>query len=116
ADVKDDMSKKLVKDIEEQKIYNQAAELVQILEEEMELSQITFKLMSMLMDGQKVHGPDKIGIDKRRLEKMLENFKKNSRDRNKNSKYRGGRGGNRSRNSRSRDSRNRRDGGSQRRR
>lgn len=110
ADVKDDMAKKLLKDIENQKIYNQATDLIKLLEEEMELSQITFKLMSMLIDGQQVHGPDKIGIDKVRLEKMLENFKKNSRDKRKgSSNYRGGRrSGGRSRSGGSRDNRKRR--------
>lgn len=89
-DLKDDLNQKLLTQVENQKIYDKAPELVQALEEEMELSQIAFKLMSMIMDGQKVTGPEKIGLDANNIQRILEKFK---RDRNDRNNRRGGRGG-----------------------
>ncbi len=92
-DVKDDLNQKILTQIEKQKIHAKAPDLITILEEEMELSHIAFKLMSMLIDGQTVSGPEKIGLDAHNIQKVLDRFK---RDRNSGGKGRGGkRGGSR---------------------
>lgn len=64
---------KLVETIRRQSLSEESGQVLKALEEEMDLSQIAMKLISMLMTKQNVAGPDNIGIDVSRMEKILKN-------------------------------------------
>jgi ATP-dependent RNA helicase DeaD len=64
---------KLVETIRRQPLSDEAADVLKALEEEIDLSQISMKLISMLMTKQNVTGPDSIGIDVNRMEKIMKN-------------------------------------------
>lgn len=72
---------KLVETIRRQALNDQAGEVLKALEEEMDLAQVTLKIISMLMTQQSVSGPDNIGIDINRCEKILKNARESGRHR-----------------------------------
>lgn len=61
----------LLHEIQNQPISEEAGELFDALGEEIDLSQITYKLISFLLERQTVYGPDRIGISDERLKKIL---------------------------------------------
>lgn len=91
---------RLIQDIESQKIYEEAAEVFGALSEDMDQTQIAYKLISLLMKRTDVKGPQNIGVSKQRLDKIMSAMERNA------PKGRGG--GNRRRSSRNGSSRNRR--------
>ncbi len=93
SDVNKSRLKKLANDIENAKLNNDAVELLNILEENMDIAQITLKLISLLMDKNSIKGPDKIGFDKKTLNSMLKRLAEKEKNKG-NKRY--------SRNSRSR--------------
>jgi len=107
-EVKTKALNKILEDITNQNIDESVYDLVETLKEHFDLSTITYKLASLLLENSKVKGKDKIGKSKKDIAYLLERAKKspsNPRGRNRNSRSR-----NNSRNSRnrSRDSRNKR--------
>lgn len=82
-DVTNDLNKKLVAKIAEQKILQQAMDLSFVLEEKMELSQVVYKLLSIILEEQKISGPDKIGLDEKNVQKIMERFKNTKNEKNK---------------------------------
>lgn len=107
-EVKTKALNKMLEDITNQNIDESVYDLVETLKEHFDLSTITYKLASILLENSKIKGKDKIGKSKKDIAYLLERAKKspnNSRSRNRNSRSR-----NSSRNSRnrSRDSRNKR--------
>lgn len=77
SEAKKAQSAKFIEQIRRQPLQEDAADILKVLQEEMDLSQIAFKLISMLSVQQAVLGPDKIGLDVNRIESAL----KNQRDR-----------------------------------
>jgi len=107
-EVKTKALNKMLEDITNQNIDESVYDLVETLKEHFDLSTITYKLASILLENSKIKGKDKIGKSKKDIAYLLERAKKSSnnpRSRNRNSRSR-----NSSRNSRnrSRDSRNKR--------
>jgi len=97
ASVKDKAILALKDKIATQDIDEAVYELVEQLKEEYDLSSITYKLATILMNQTKIKGKDTIGKSKKDIEFLLERaLKGGGRD------SRGGRGGSRSRSSRSR--------------
>jgi len=100
----------IVKNIEDQHIYDEAHQILDMLKEDIDESTIMFKLVSMILDKQTVAGPNSIGIPADKLAAILERLSK----RNDSRGGRGGRGGyrgnNRNRSGGNRD-RNRSGGG-----
>ena len=95
-EVRHGASSKMLEKIKHQHIEEKAVELVAKLEEDIDISQICYKLASLVLENKQVSGPEKIGIDKDKLERMLSSFQRN--DRNKRSgggNRRGGGGGGR---------------------
>ncbi len=84
GEIKKANSQKLVHEILHAKLHDEAQAVLNALEEEQDLSQVTLKLISLLIDKQEVAGPDRIGVSPARLEKMLAAFQRH-----------GGRGGGR---------------------
>ncbi len=102
---------KIVTNIENQKIYDEAHAVIERLRDDIDEETIMFKLISMILDKQDIKGPSNIGIPADKLVAILERASK------RNDNRRGGRGGsyrgnnrNRSGGSRSR-SNSSRDGG-----
>ncbi len=81
--------KAIVKVVEEQKIYDEAHQILDLLKQDIDEEQIMYKLASMLLDRQTVKGPSNIGIPAERLEAILERAAK----RGGGGGGRGGRGG-----------------------
>ncbi len=97
ASVKDKAVLALKDKIATQDIDEAVYELVEQLKEQYDLSSITYKLATILMNQTKIKGKDTIGKSKKDIEFLLERaLKSGGRD------SRGGRGGSRSRSSRSR--------------
>jgi len=71
SDVKKVQCGKLVEEIRRQPLCEEAGLILAALEEEMDLAQINFKLISMILSRQPLVGPDKIGIDITRIQKLL---------------------------------------------
>lgn len=85
--------KTIVTTIEEQHIYDEAHQILDMLKEDIDEPTIMFKLVSMILDKQTIQGPNSIGIPAEKLAAILERA-----DKRRDSK--GGRGsfrGNRSR-------------------
>ncbi len=101
----------IVKNIEDQKIYDEAHKVLDRLKEDIDEETIMFKLISMILDKQDIKGPSNIGIPADKLVAILERASK------RNDNRRGGRGGgyrgnrNRSGGSRNRSSSSRDGGG-----
>ena len=87
-DVKDKQLTKLVDSIEHAKLYDSAHKIIDALKEDIDLEQMLLKMASLLLENQKVAGPNLIGIPEDRLAGMLERLGRGGHGG-------GGRGGNR---------------------
>ena len=96
-DVKEAQVSRLLSEIEKQHVYDEAHRILDKLKEDYDQDQIAYKLISLLMEQNQVHGPNQIGIARERLEKILLNLERRGGDRGGN--RRGG-GFNRNRTSR----------------
>jgi ATP-dependent RNA helicase DeaD len=103
-EVKEAHLAKFVTSIENQKIYDEAHKVLDLLVQDFDQEKIAYKLISMLLDSQQVKGPNQIGIDPQRLTKILENIDRNNRSRGGDSRGRGGYRGNNNRGGSSRSS------------
>jgi ATP-dependent RNA helicase DeaD len=86
--------KSIVTNIEDQKIYDEAHQILDLLKQDIDEETIMFKLVSMILDKQTIQGPNTIGIPADKLAAILERAA-NRRD------TKGGRGGFRGSRSRS---------------
>jgi ATP-dependent RNA helicase DeaD len=87
-DMRDTNLKNIVKNIENQKIYDEAHKVLDMLKEDIDEETMLFKLISMILDKQSVVGPNTIGIPADKLEAILERAGRRS-----DSRGRSGRGG-----------------------
>ncbi len=69
---------KLIDTIQNQSIYDEAHQVLDVLMEEIDQTQIAYKLISMLLDNQAIKGPNNIGIAPQRLEKILLAMERNN--------------------------------------
>lgn len=107
-DLRNSTIDKMVKAIEDQKIYDEAHKILDRLKEDIDEEKIMFKLISMILDRQEIKGPSDIGIPADKLTAILERASKRNNSRGKGGRSRGGyRGNSRNRSSGSRN----RDGG-----
>lgn len=90
---------KLVDEIEKQKIFDEAVEVLNALSEDMDHTQIAYKLISLLMKRTNVKGPNMIGIAPQRLEKIIQAMERNERGGRSSGGYRGKNSSNRRRGS-----------------
>lgn len=88
-DVKEAQVSRLLADIEKQHIFDEAHKVLDALKEEYDMDQIAYKLISVLMEQNKVQGPNQIGIARERLEKILSNLDRRDRG-GSNNRNRGG--------------------------
>lgn len=70
-DIQKSQTSKIVEQIKHQALNDNATKILKEMEEEMDLTQIAYKLISVLLNQQSVVGPDKIGIDGAKLERIL---------------------------------------------
>jgi len=70
---------KLIDEIAKQTVFDEAHKVLDVLSEEIDQAQIAYKLISMLLDRQAVKGPNTIGLDPQRLEKILANLDRKNR-------------------------------------
>ncbi len=88
--------KSIVTNIEDQKIYDEAHQVLDLLKQDIDEETIMFKLVSMILDKQTIAGPNTIGIPADKLAAILERAG-NRKDTRGKSGSRGGFRGNRSR-------------------
>jgi len=86
----------MVTNIHDQKIYDEAHEVLDRLKEEIDDETIMFKLLSMIIDKQEIKGPSNIGIPAEKLAAILERASKRN-DNGRGGRSRGGYRGNRNR-------------------
>ncbi|MFA5234662.1 MAG: DEAD/DEAH box helicase [Sulfurimonas sp.] len=79
--------KTIVSTIEDQKIYDEAHQILDMLKEDIDEATIMFKLVSMILDKQTIQGPNFIGIPADKLAAILDRASKRGDNRS------GGRGG-----------------------
>ena len=102
----------IVKNIEDQKIYDEAHKVLDRLKEDIDEETIMFKLISMILDKQDIKGPSNIGIPADKLVAILERAGRRNSGGGRGSRSRGGyRGNNRNRSSSGSRDRNRNNGG-----
>ena len=102
-DLRNSTIDKMVKAIEDQKIYDEAHKILDRLKEDIDEEKIMFKLISMILDRQEIKGPSDIGIPADKLTAILERASKRNNSRGKGGRSRGGyRGSSRNRSSGSR--------------
>lgn len=70
---------KMANDISNAKLNDNAQELLNILEEDMDMAQIALKLISVMMDKNSPQGPDKIGFDKNSLSGIIKRLAEKER-------------------------------------
>ena len=101
-DLRESTVENIVKNIEDQHIYDEAHKVLDRLKEDIDEETIMFKLISMILDKQDIKGPNSIGIPADRLEAILKRASRKDGGRNRNgrsrSRYRGDRNQSRSRN------------------
>lgn len=68
-------NEKLLHQIIDQVVDPQAIELSAALEKEMDFSQMVHKLLSLLLEKQKVSGPETIGLNEHNAKKVIEKYK-----------------------------------------
>ncbi len=88
---------KLIDSIEQHKVYDEAHEILDVLREDIDQEQIIYKLISMMIDRQEVKGPNEIGLNPARLEKILESLERGHGGGGSSHGRGGFRGGNRNR-------------------
>ncbi|ADN08567.1 DEAD/DEAH box helicase [Sulfurimonas autotrophica] len=93
-DLKASTVDKMVKSIEDQKIYDEAHKVLDRLKEDIDEETIMFKLISMILDRQDIKGPSNIGIPADKLTAILERASKRNDSRGRNGRSRGGFRGN----------------------
>jgi len=86
TDLRETTIENIVKNIENQKIYDEAHKVLDKLKEDIDEETIMFKLISMILDKQDIKGPSNIGIPADKLTAILERAGKRNDSR-------GGRGG-----------------------
>lgn len=74
---------KIVKNIEDQKIFDEAHQILDLLKQDIDEETIMFKLVSMILDKQNVKGPNNIGIPAEKLSYILERAEKRGDSRGK---------------------------------
>ena len=94
----------IVKNIENQPIYDEAHKILDSLKEDLDEPTIIFKLISMILDKQEIKGPNSIGIPADKLEKILARASQKRDSRNRGGRRRSTNGNSRG-NSRNRSSR-----------
>jgi len=82
----------IVKQVEDQHIYDEAHKILDLLRQDIDEEQMAYKLISMILDRQEIKGPNNIGIPADKLAQILERAASRGRD----SRGRGSRGGSRS--------------------
>ncbi len=87
----------IVESIEKHKVFDEAHQILDALREDIDEEQIMYKLVSMIIDRQEVKGPNQIGINPERLEKILQNLERGGHGGGGGSRGRGGYRGNRNR-------------------
>ena len=111
-DLRESSLKQIVSKIEDQKIYDEAHKVLDMLKEDIDEETIIFKLISMILDKQTLKGPNKIGIPADKLAAILQRAEKRGNNGGNRRGNRGRRGrnshreGSRNRSSRNRNSRN----------
>ncbi len=81
-DVESSQLEQLVKEIKDAPLNDNATKVLSMLEEDMALSKISLKLISLLMNKNRLEGPNKIGFDKKALANLIkraENQRQNDR-------------------------------------
>ncbi len=107
SDVKESQLNKIANEIENAPLHENAQKILDILGDDINLSKISLKLISMLINKNSVQGPSKIGFDKKSLSGIIKRIEeRNSRDRGGRGR---GRGRDRNRNSSSRNRNSSRD-------
>lgn len=81
-------TEELLSRITHQHIHEDAVEILQQLEEEIDLTQIAYKTFSMLLDQRQVAGPNRIGYDSQKVERLLHRLSKQTKARSR--QFRGG--------------------------
>lgn len=79
GEAKKQYQNELIGKLQHQHINEEAVELLQQLEEELDLSQIACKAISLLLGQQPVAGPSRIGFSSQEVERMLDRFKRRKR-------------------------------------
>jgi len=110
-DLRETNVENIVKNIENQKIYDEAHKVLDRLKEDIDEETIMFKLISMILDKQDIKGPSNIGIPADKLVAILERAGRRNSGGGRNSRGRGGYRGNRSRSGGGNRDRNRSGGG-----
>ncbi len=82
-------SQKFAKKIKEQPIKDEAKQTYELIKDEVDSTQLTMKLLSMLLDTKQFKGPERIGISPERLEVILKDIER--KEKNKRGKKGGGR-------------------------
>jgi len=90
--------KGIVKTVEEQHIYDEAHQILDMLKQDIDEEQIMYKLVSMILDKQTLKGPNTIGIPADKIEAVLERMSKRNDSRGRgrgrsSGGYRGNRSG-----------------------
>lgn len=82
-DLRENTINSIVKQVEDQRIYDEAHKVLDLLREDIDEEQMAYKLISMILDKQDIKGPNQIGIPAEKLEKILERAsRRNHRSRN----------------------------------
>ena len=80
----------MIDDVYEQEVDNEGVNMVRQLEEGMDLSEIAYKLASLLLNKQSEAGPERIGIDEKEVKELHAEAKRNRRKRFPRKRKRGG--------------------------
>jgi len=102
-DLRESSLKKVVTNIENQKIYDEAHKILDMLKEDIDEETIIFKLISIILDKQTLKGPNSIGIPADKLTAILERAAKRNDSRGRGGRSRNYRGGSRNRSGGNRD-------------
>ena len=103
TDLRQNNLKSIVKNIEDQHIYDEARQIIDMLKEDIDEETIMFKLVSMILDKQKIKGPNSIGIPADKIEAILKRAESRGDSRGRGRSRGRSRNGGGHRNSRNRD-------------
>lgn len=71
-DLRENTINSIVKQVEDQRIYDEAHKVLDLLRQDIDEEQMAYKLISMILDKQDIKGPNQIGIPADKLVKILE--------------------------------------------
>lgn len=85
-DLTDGLSKKLIQQVLNQQVSQKSHDILSKLQESIDVNEVALKLLTIMIESQKIRGPENIGLDANNIKILIEKMQKEKLDKSKNYK------------------------------